>query len=306
MTSEVRCPHCTSRDLIKWGKSEGGHQVYRCKPCGKSFTDNGALPGRRIPPAQVGLALESYFNGASYRDIQDTFDKHYGYRPSTATVYEWLIHYAGLARRLMDEFKANTGDTWAADETVIKGDGMNLWLWNVVDVKTRYLLATHVSRTRTMPDAVTLFREAARRAQRPPRVIVTDGLNSYIDGIERVFGGDTRHVVSKGIRAEVNNNLSERMQGTIKERTKVMRGMESLKTANAFIDAFMLDYNHLRAHQALGGRTPAQAADLPFTFRSWAEIAHLRPEALKDRTFAQDIRAARTRDRTFARRRRGL
>lgn len=274
------CPSCGAKDIIRYG-TRSGRQVYKCKPCDKKFTDNGALPGRKIPANQVGSALSLFFEGLSYRDIQRNMDQQFGFTPSTATLYEWVRDYTARGRDFLDDFKAETGDEWVADETVIKADGEKLWLWNVVDVSTRYLLATHVSRTRTIPDAEKLFREARSRAARKPRRIVTDGLRAYQEGIERVFGGDTHHDVSEGLRAALNNNLSERMQGTFKERLKVMRGLESKETAEEFFDGFTLYYNHLRPHSGLRGRTPARAADVPFVFQNWIEVAHLHDDTLE-------------------------
>ena len=271
------CPECEADDIIKYGK-RNGVQVYKCKPCDKKFTANGALPGRRVPPEQVGQAISMFFDGMSYRDIQRNMQQQFGFTPSTATVYEWVVQYTTLGQKLMGDFKAQTGDTWVADETVLKVDGGKLWLWNVVDVDSRYLLATHISKTRTIKDAVTLFRKAKRSASTAPKEVITDKLRAYEDGIERVFGAATKHIQSEGIRAELNNNLSERMQGTIKERTKVMRGLEFKRTAETFIDGFTLYYNHLRPHSALGGKTPARAADIPFVFRDWVEVNYLRDE----------------------------
>lgn len=294
------CPQCEADDVIKYGK-RNGRQIYLCKPCGRYFTDNGALPGRRVPPETVGAAISMYFEGMSYRDIQRSLQQQFGFTPSTATLYEWVVKYTKLGRQLMDDFKAETGDTWVADETVLKIDGANLWLWNVVDADSRFLLATHISRSRTIRDAATLFRKARARATRAPKEIVTDGLNSYIDGIERVFGSTTRHVQAEGIHAEINNNLSERMQGTIKERTKVMRGLEFKGTAETFIDGFTLYYNHLRPHSSLNGRTPARAANVPFVFQDWVEVAHLQETTLAKpqarRVFQNSVLRRRSRNR---------
>ena len=276
------CPTCNATDIVKYG-FRNGVQVYKCKPCNKKFTDNGALPGRRIPPEQVGAALSMFFEGMSYRDIQRNMRQQFGFTPSTATVYEWVVHYSKLGRRFMDEYKPKTGDQWVADETVIKVDGGNVWLWNVIDVDSRYMLATHISTTRTTRDAETLFTLAKGRAFKVPKSIVTDGLRAYIDGIERVFGGDTRHIQSQGLRAEINNNLSERMQGTIKDRTKVMRGLEFKRTAELFVDGFRLHYNHMRPHEALRRKTPAQKAQVPFLLENWLNAAKLDGKNFKPR-----------------------
>jgi transposase-like protein len=240
------------------------------------------MPHRRVPPAVVGDAIAAYYDGLSYRDIQRRVETNHGFTPSTATLYEWVRDYTIKATKLTDDFKANTGGTWVADEMVVKIDGKNVWLWNVMDAKTRYLLATHLSETRTIKDAETVFRSAKRRATHPPKRIITDGLAAYSDGIERTFGAETRHEVSLGIRShELNNNLAERLNGTIRERTKVMRGMETKRTAELVMDGFRLHYNHMKPHHGLRGRVPARAAGLRLVFKNWVEVASLQDTTIQ-------------------------
>ncbi|NQW22678.1 MAG: IS6 family transposase [SAR202 cluster bacterium] len=161
------CPECSASDIIKYGTRKGT-QVYKCKPCDKKFTANGAMPGRRIPPDQVGDAIGMFYDGLSYRDIQRRMQTRYGFTPSTATLYEWVRDYSRRGREFVDSFKAETGDKWVADEMMVKVDGHNVWLWNVMDADSRYLLSTHISKTRTIRDAETLFRKAKNRSTHPP------------------------------------------------------------------------------------------------------------------------------------------
>lgn len=292
------CPECDADDIIKYG-TKNGAQIYMCKPCGVRFTDNGAMPRRKIPPDQVGDAIALFYDGLSYRDIQRSMQTRYGYTPSTATLYEWVRDYSRRGKEFTDTFKADTGSKWVADEMMVKVDGHNVWLWNVMDADSRYLLATHISKTRTIGDAQKLFKKAKQRSQRPPKEIVTDGLRAYQEGIERTFGGDTRHTVSQGIRSNINNNMSERLQGTIRERTKVMRGMETMKTAALVMDGFRLHYNHMRPHSGIKGKTPAEMVGLPFVFQNWVEVAHLQDRTLEDKATQDRFKERWIRDRSF-------
>jgi transposase InsO family protein len=52
----------------------------------------------------------------------------------------------------------------------------------------------------------------------------------------------------------------ERYHGTLKERTKVMRALKNTDTS--VLDGQRIYYNHIRPHQGLNGKTPAQAAGL--------------------------------------------
>ncbi len=53
----------------------------------------------------------------------------------------------------------------------------------------------------------------------------------------------------------------ERWHGTLKQRTKVMRGMHSKDTAQAQVDGFNIDYNFIREHSTLK-TTPAEKANI--------------------------------------------
>jgi transposase InsO family protein len=56
----------------------------------------------------------------------------------------------------------------------------------------------------------------------------------------------------------------ERYHSTLKERTKVMRALKN--SATAILDGQRIYYNHIRPHQGLNGKTPAQAAGLELEF----------------------------------------
>jgi transposase-like protein len=72
----------------------------------------------------------------------------------------------------------------------------------------------------------------------------------------------TEHIRVPNIRNRSNNNMVERLHGTIRERNKVMRGLEDDKTAQTIIDGFRIYYNFIRPHMALNGKTPAESAGI--------------------------------------------
>lgn len=283
------CPSCKgNQGIIKNGHDRKGRQVYWCKPCRKRFIVTANMPGRRIKPEQVGAAVSLFYSGLSINEIsRDQVPIFDTTPPSKASVYEWVTDYTKLALRDTKNLKAHTGDTWVCDEQVQRIGGKKAWVWTVMDSDTRYILASHISPTRTIRDVVVLFGEAKRNSANLPKWVITDGMPAYPDGIERVFGGNVSHVRSGGIRAATNNNLSERLQGTIRQRTKVMRGMHSMETARMVMDGWTLHYNYFRQHEALRNTTPASQADIQSPFNSWEDVARLdvRPFSYKRSQF---------------------
>jgi len=167
----------------------------------------------------------------------------------------------------------HVGDTWVADETVLKLDkGIQIWFWDIEDSKIRFLLASHMSVTRGIQDAKQLMMKAYQTAKKHPRAIITDKLAAYLDGIELVFGADAKHVQSKGFTVEPNTNLIERFHGTLKARTKVMRGMHNRETARLIMDGWLVHYNFFRPHESLADRTPASVAKASFPYYSWKDV----------------------------------
>ncbi len=125
----------------------------------------------------------------------------------------------------MESHKAKTGKHWVADESSVDVGGEQMWNWNVMDEETRYILASHLSPHRDKKAAVATMEKDRFAASEPPETTKTDHLSAYGDAIKEVFP-DTRHVRSKGMRPPVlNNNLSERLQGTYRQRTKTLRGL---------------------------------------------------------------------------------
>ena len=51
-----------------------------------------------------------------------------------------------------------------------------------------------------------------------------------------MYGADVCHIQSRGFTKSLNTNLIERFHGTLKARTKVMRGMGNRETAQLVMD----------------------------------------------------------------------
>jgi transposase-like protein len=222
--------------------------------------------------SKVSDALNMYYEGLSLKEIRRNFIQQYNDYLSDRTVLNWVNRFSKLAIVEANKYKPDVGSIWVADETVIDIDGKNIWFWDIIDTKTRFLIASHMSYTRTSKDAEQLMKQAYQRTGKIPRVIYTDKLRAYLEGIESVFGGDTSHKQGSPFNIETNTNLIERFQGTIKSRTKVMRGLHTVESARLFMDGWLVHYNFFRPHMSLKDRTPASVAGIRFPFRNWKDI----------------------------------
>ncbi|MBI2859992.1 MAG: DDE-type integrase/transposase/recombinase, partial [Chloroflexi bacterium] len=190
------------------------------------------------------------------------------------------------------EHQPKVGDTWVADETYVRVDRHSKavqvdnpyskskkakWIvfWDIIDADTRFLLASHITTTRDKKDAQALMEKAAKRAGKVPKVVVTDKLRAYLDGVEFAFGADARHKQGSPFEIANDNNLIERLHGTIKERTKVMRGLRNAETAERFLNGWAVYYNYMKPHESLDSKTPAESAKCDYTFRDWVDLSRL-------------------------------
>jgi hypothetical protein len=100
-----------------------------------------------------------------------------------------------------------------------------------------------------------------------------------------------------GIRARETNNIVERLHGTLKDRTKPMRGLKSFESTKSLLEGYAVHYNCVRPHQSLGGKTPAQAArmEVPSNWRGLIDQvtkkeAELFVKAVKQKEEKQELK----------------
>jgi transposase-like protein len=66
----VRCPHCQSEAVVKYGKASNGKERFRCQRserCGRTFLQTYAYSG--CLPAVKRQIVEMTLNGSGVRDI---------------------------------------------------------------------------------------------------------------------------------------------------------------------------------------------------------------------------------------------
>lgn len=232
---------------------------------------------RHATPHEKGAAVDMYFDGLSYRKVAGNMEQYFGRETSPMTVYRWVRESTAKADEILGSEKVNTGNTWVADEMVVKVGGRNYWLFNVMDADTRFVLAAYLSPVRTTRAAATTLALARERSENPPKELKTDGLRSYRSALPRAFPiYPVKHTVSQGIKAQINNNMSERLQGTFRDRDKTLRGLKERETGQDYIDGLVLHYNYFRPHQSLDGKRPAEAAGAELQFQNWEEIAAIK------------------------------
>jgi transposase-like protein/predicted RNA-binding Zn-ribbon protein involved in translation (DUF1610 family) len=261
ITAQV-CQYCGSENIVKDGvrhNKNGNLQIYECQDCGHYFTINLGFERMRATPQIITSAMQLYFTGESYRNVQK-FLKLQGITVSHVAVMKWIKKYVRLMNAYVEKIKPNVSDTWRADELYIKVKGDMKYLFAMMDDETRFWIAQEVAETKEKHDARTLFFRAKRLMGKQPKTLITDGLPSYSVACEQVFDQAT-HIRKITFDGKVhNNNKMERMNGEIRDREKTMRGLKRKRTP--ILQGYQIYHNYIRQHESLGGKTPADACGI--------------------------------------------
>ena len=270
----TQCPKCGSIRVIHFG-STYGKRSFKCKDCEHRFRESALVRGSRYSPEMVSLTLDLFFSGTSLRKTARIVNNHFGTKMGKSSIERWIETFVPKIREYVNSLTPELSETWHADELFVKMKGgityknrgnetKNLaFLWNVMDRKTRFLLASKLSTFRDVAGADRAFREAMSNAKgSQPERVFTDGLNSYKTLMASLPESQRpEHIANAGVRKRhSNNNRIERLNGTLRERVKVQRGWKSMKTQIA--EGQRIHYNFVKPHQALEGQTPAERAGL--------------------------------------------
>ena len=271
----IQCVKCGSIRVIKYG-THNGKQAYLCKDCLHRFRESNILKRARYSPEMVSLTLDLYFDGMSLRKIARKVNEQFETNLGAASIYRWMQKFIPKISEYVNSLTPQLSEIWHFDELFVKmkngvevkNRGKVAFVWNAMDRKTRFLIASKLTAERDRVGASRVFEEAFRNAHGSmPEMITTDSLPSYKLGLDIALDGVAQRpklVTNVGIKngkiRSPNNNRIERLNGTLRERVKVQRGWKTHSTPLA--EGMRIHYNFVKPHQALEGQTPAQRAGI--------------------------------------------
>ena len=122
------------------------------------------MKGMRFPLHVILTALTLYFlNNSSTRAISQFLMINSGIKVSHVTIASWTNKFAPFFKQKANKFKASLNlqsDDWHADETVVFINSERYYLWLAIDSETRFILAFHLTKSRSSDSAYTLINEA--------------------------------------------------------------------------------------------------------------------------------------------------
>jgi transposase-like protein len=200
---KIACPHCGSETFKLHQKN--GHAcntMYRCLACNRFFSERrfSGYSGLKLSPEKIVQIVSCLVEGIAVRATARLV------RVDKNTVLNVLKHAAKPCQRVMDlKLKGLRLRYLQADELWCfcgkkeqnctfeeKHNGHHVgdtWIFFVTDAESKLVPCFVVSPDRGLPAAEHLMSDLASRLAMRPQ-ITTDGLRSYIWGVERAFGAD--------------------------------------------------------------------------------------------------------------------
>lgn len=290
------CPKCGKAPFLHHDYTY--YSNYRCcdKKCNHSFNiskeisvkppsstfepEAFSMKRMRHPMHIVLTALNYYFiANTTLRKASLLLSAGHNVYVSHVTISNWATRFApvfqAIATTLQKQIDLSASDEWHFDETYVKINGKNYYLWLAIDAETRFILDFHLSPCRDSNSAHSLLKSCRDKFGTPRSAVVSDRYYAYAQPA-RLYFKDSNHIQVEDFHDVISNNLIEAFNGQFKAWYKPKRAFGSFDSANRLIATYIYQYNFLRPHSSLDDLTPAQVAGLVSTKRSrdnWFLIA---------------------------------
>lgn len=220
----------------------------------------------KSPMFVIASALTKFYQDAdSLHGIRCSLLREHGVHPQTSNIRKWTISYARQATMALAGARPQVGQEWAICETYaimrMRGSSSNIvWLCDIMDTQTRFLLATGISMRHDVLDFKALFDLALRRAGSKPEVVFAD----------------TAIPIEGDFKIRASTNSVQCVLEALKSRTLILRRLMNHRTPHLIASGWAVNYNFFHPLPELGGKTPAEAAGVRTTFKSWADVVVMR------------------------------
>jgi hypothetical protein len=134
-----------------------------------------------------------------------------------------------------------------------------------MDDQTRFWIAQQVADTKYTADITPLFQEGKQIAGKAPSTVITDGAYNFNSAFRHAFWRENkalaiRHERHVRFQGDLNNQKMERMNGEIRDREKIIRGVK--REDSPLLKGLQIYHNYVRPHMGLNGETAAGKAGI--------------------------------------------
>jgi len=90
----MKCPHCSGKSIIKYGRS-GGEQAYYCRDCKKKFTKQ-KLKNKMYIPQVIISAITLYNLGNTLEESAKIVNRKFKVKVSKSSVHSWIKEFSNI------------------------------------------------------------------------------------------------------------------------------------------------------------------------------------------------------------------
>src|SRR5215207_2325257 len=203
-----------------------------------------SFAGFRFPREVIMLAVRWYLRyGLSYRDMEELLAER-GIVVDHVTIYRWVQRFTP---ELIDAARPSrhlAGDRWFVDETYLKVAGHWVYLYRAIDQHGQ-VIDVVASPKRDLAATRRFFARALNAARRPTEV-TADRAPAYPRVLDELVP-EAWHVME-----QYANNPIEADHGRLKARTRPMRGLKRIRSAQVVCSGHAFVQNLRRGHYELG------------------------------------------------------
>ena len=272
-SSTVNCKYCGLATTIRCGSYKGIPYFY-CKPCGRKFKVDNNVYYMRSPSSVVGAALNMFYRGMLFHDIRNCLVSEDSHPPSKEALYRWIVKYTLTAPAVFREFRPSTGNAWLISKTFFYFDHRVYKIIDVVDIATRFLLATSMTLTHDINTIKNIMNEARLNAGKYPAFVLAHMHYSYFLRIKKAFECESEHMHNRLSAREYNVEMVQVIDTIFKPRLKIMYTLKNPETVARFVNGWYVYYNFFKPQVILGNRTPAAVAGIEYSIKTWEDLVN--------------------------------
>jgi putative transposase len=275
LSKSISCKLCGSDDIVKFGHYRG-IQRWWCKECHHKFADNDAIPQMKTPARVVSTALNLYFEGLHPNEIPKILFRQYGIFVTNTSVYNWVFHFSKSVIGAGARNRTNAGEVWMVTETVVRNDikDVRLSIVDILDMGSRFLLASRLSDYRNKYDIKLLVEMAREQTGKIPLEIISDGWKGFEHGIELAAVPLNRHITVSNYDESRCGEMMKCWSSARLDRNKILRGLKKKDTIQLVLEGWLWHYNFFKPHRALNNQTLGEVNKSAFQFHNWWEVVN--------------------------------
>ena len=263
--------------------NRGKIQKYRCNDCKKYFTFDNGFYRMRNSNKIITMSIDMYLSNLSSRKMRNMLQRHFNLKINHTTVLDWVRRYTLKVNKYVESLGYNLGNSFYADETVIRRKGKNDLFWACVDWDTRLITGIHYSVNGTIPEAMKFLKKAVSKGK--PNYIKTDSAMFYPKAFHKMFyttkigekGGLTvEHKIQNYQKTRIHNYKIETVFMKIKDRVNDFRGLKALWSAPIIMNGLVIQHNFIEKHSTTN-KVPCELAgqQLDLKENRWLELIKL-------------------------------